>query len=178
MAIRSIVQKGDSVLEKHCRPVTEFNDRLHLLLDDMTQTLLESGGVGLAAPQVGHPIRLITIDVSEEKDQLLTLVNPVITSKSEEEVEYEEGCLSLPGIWDKVVRPSEVTVRAQDLKGNFFERHCEGLLAVCVQHEIDHLDGIVFIDHLSRLKKERDQKKLHKLKLAAKRKAEEDAARS
>ncbi|GBO93303.1 peptide deformylase [Mesosutterella multiformis] len=178
MAKLPIVIYPNPVLAVKCDPVTVFDDKLAQLAADMAETMYAAPGVGLAAPQVGHPIRLITIDVSEEKDQLLTLVNPVITSKSEEEVEYEEGCLSLPGIWDKVVRPSEVTVRAQDLKGNFFERHCEGLLAVCVQHEIDHLDGIVFIDHLSRLKKERDQKKLHKLKLAAKKKAEEDAARS
>ena len=178
MAKLPIVIYPNPVLAVKCDPVTVFDDKLAQLAADMAETMYAAPGVGLAAPQVGHPIRLITIDVSEEKDQLLTLVNPVITSKSEEEVEYEEGCLSLPGIWDKVVRPSEVTVRAQDLKGNFFERHCEGLPAVCVQHEIDHLDGIVFIDHLSRLKKERDQKKLHKLKLAAKKKAEEDAARS
>ena len=169
MAKLPIVIYPNPVLAVKCDPVTVFDDKLAQLAADMAETMYAAPGVGLAAPQVGHPIRLITIDVSEEKDQLLTLVNPVITSKSEEEVEYEEGCLSLPGIWDKVVRPSEVTVRAQDLKGNFFER---------VQHEIDHLDGIVFIDHLSRLKKERDQKKLHKLKLAAKKKAEEDAARS
>ena len=169
---------GSPVLRKTAANITPDYPGLQQFIADMWETMYDADGVGLAAPQVGHPIRLITIDVSEEKDQLLTLVNPVITSKSEEEVEYEEGCLSLPGIWDKVVRPAEVTVRAQDLKGNFFERHCEGLLAVCVQHEIDHLDGIVFIDHLSRLKKERDQKKLHKLKLAAKKKAEEDAARS
>ncbi len=146
MAKLPIVIYPNPVLAVKCDPVTVFDDKLAQLAADMAETMYAAPGVGLAAPQVGHPIRLIT--------------------------------LSLPGIWDKVVRPSEVTVRAQDLKGNFFERHCEGLLAVCVQHEIDHLDGIVFIDHLSRLKKERDQKKLHKLKLAAKRKAEEDAARS
>ena len=132
MAKLPIVIYPNPVLAVKCDPVTVFDDKLAQLAADMAETMYAAPGVGLAAPQVGHPIRLITIDVSEEKDQLLTLVNPVITSKSEEEVEYEEGCLSLPGIWDKVVRPSEVTVRAQDLKGNFFERHCEGLLAVCL----------------------------------------------
>ena len=123
MAKLPIVIYPNPVLAVKCDPVTVFDDKLAQLAADMAETMYAAPGVGLAAPQVGHPIRLITIDVSEEKDQLLTLVNPVITSKSEEEVEYEEGCLSLPGIWDKVVRPSEVTVRAQDLKGNFFERH-------------------------------------------------------
>lgn len=120
MAKLPIVIYPNPVLAVKCDPVTVFDDKLAQLAADMAETMYAAPGVGLAAPQVGHPIRLITIDVSEEKDQLLTLVNPVITSKSEEEVEYEEGCLSLPGIWDKVVRPSEVTVRAQDLKGNFF----------------------------------------------------------
>lgn len=110
MAKLPIVIYPNPVLAVKCDPVTVFDDKLAQLAADMAETMYAAPGVGLAAPQVGHPIRLITIDVSEEKDQLLTLVNPVITSKSEEEVEYEEGCLSLPGIWDKVVRDRKSVV--------------------------------------------------------------------
>ncbi|MCI5851054.1 MAG: peptide deformylase [Sutterellaceae bacterium] len=175
MAKLPIVIYPNPVLAEKCAPVTVFDEKLETLAKDMAETMYAAPGVGLAAPQVGQPIRLVVIDVTEEKNDLITLVNPVITEKSEEIAECEEGCLSLPGVWDRVKRPAVVTVRAQDLKGDFFERHCEGLLAVCVQHELDHLDGVVFIDHLSRLKKERDKKKLHKLKLEAQKKAKEDA---
>ncbi|MCG5031172.1 peptide deformylase [Mesosutterella sp. OilRF-GAM-744-9] len=177
MAKLPIVIYPNPVLAEHCTPVTEFDEKLAQLAADMAETMYAAPGVGLAAPQVGKTLRLVVIDVSEEKNQLLTLVNPRITAYSEETKVCEEGCLSLPGIWDKVKRPAEVTVRAQDLQGNFFEKDCDGLLAVCVQHELDHLDGVVFVDHLSRLKKDRDLKKLHKLKLEAKKKRAESESR-
>ena len=178
MAKLPIVIYPNPVLAEKCAPVTEFDESLAKLAADMAETMYAAPGVGLAAPQVGKAIRMVVIDVSEEKNQLLTLVNPQIIAATEETRVGEEGCLSLPGVWDKVKRAVEVTFRAQDLQGNFFEKECDGLLAVCVQHELDHLDGVVFIDHLSRLKRERDKTKLHKLKLEAKKKAAEDAARA
>lgn len=154
MAIRSIVQKGDSVLEKHCRPVTEFNDRLHLLLDDMTQTLLESGGVGLAAPQVGVLRRAVVVletNVPEDVEEyVIELINPEIISEDGEQ-RGPEGCLSLPGQYGIVTRPNLVRVRAQDRNGNFFEVEGEVLTARCFCHEIDHLNGVLFPERAERM---------------------------
>lgn len=154
MAIRSIVQKGDSVLEKHCRPVTEFNDRLHLLLDDMTQTLLESGGVGLAAPQVGVLRRAVVVletNVPEDGEEyVIELINPEIISEDGEQ-RGPEGCLSLPGQYGIVTRPNLVRVRAQDRNGNFFEVEGEVLTARCFCHEIDHLNGVLFPERAERM---------------------------
>ena len=154
MAIRSIVQKGDSVLEKHCRPVMEFNDRLHLLLDDMTQTLLESGGVGLAAPQVGVLRRAVVVletNVPEDGEEyVIELFNPEIISEDGEQ-RGPEGCLSLPGQYGIVTRPNLVKVRAQDRNGNFFEVEGEALTARCFCHEIDHLNGVLFPERAERM---------------------------
>ncbi len=154
MAIRSIVQKGDSVLEKHCRPVTEFNDRLHLLLDDMTQTLLESGGVGLAAPQVGVLRRAVVVletNVPEDGEEyVIELINPEIISEDGEQ-RGPEGCLSLPGQYGIVTRPNLVKVRAQDRNGKFFEVEGEVLTARCFCHEIDHLNGVLFPERAERM---------------------------
>lgn len=124
--------------------------------------MYKAPGVGLAAPQVGEPIRMVVLDVSEEKNSLMTLINPVITQRSQELETGEEGCLSLPGIWEKVSRSSEITVKYTDLEGQEQELHADGLLAICIQHELDHLDGTVFIDHLSRLKYDRACAKLKK----------------
>ena len=124
--------------------------------------MYKAPGVGLAAPQVGEPIRMVVLDVSEEKNSLMTLINPVITQRSQEQETGEEGCLSLPGIWEKVSRSSEITVKYTDLEGQEQELHADGLLAICIQHELDHLDGTVFIDHLSRLKYDRACAKLKK----------------
>ena len=176
MALRKIVEQGDECLTKVCRPVTKFDRRLHDLLDDMAETLAEANGAGLAAPQVGI-LRRVCLVLDEEAEEYLELINPEIIAQSGEQTGLE-GCLSVPGKYGLVKRPKVAKVRAQDRDGNWFEVEGEELIARCFCHELDHLDGIVFIDHLSRLKKERDQKKLHKLKLAAKKKAEEDAARS
>lgn len=124
--------------------------------------MYKAPGVGLAAPQVGEPVRMVVLDVSEEKNSLMTLINPVITQRSQEQETGEEGCLSLPGIWEKVSRSSEITVKYTDLEGQEQELHADGLLAICIQHELDHLDGTVFIDHLSRLKYDRACAKLKK----------------
>lgn len=165
MTTLPIVQFPNPVLETVCQPIGEITEDIVALAKDMAQTMYEAPGVGLAAPQVGHSIRLVVVDVSENKDSLLTLVNPEIIAKSKEMELGEEGCLSLPGIYEKVTRYSEVTVRYTDLTGQQQEKHADGLLAICLQHELDHLDGKVFVDHLSRLKRDRACAKLKKKRL-------------
>lgn len=147
MALRTIVKEGDPVLNKVCRPVTEFNDRLHTLLDDMTDTLLESGGVGLAAPQVGVLRRVVVIDL--EEDGVLELINPKITEQGGEQ-DGMEGCLSVPGRWGMVKRPNMVTVEAQNRDGEWFEVTGEELIARCFCHELDHLDGHLYTEKVYR----------------------------
>ena len=148
MALRNIVLQGDEVLTKVCRPVTEFNDRLHTLLDDMTETLLDSGGVGLAAPQVGI-LRRVCV-VQNEDDEIIELINPEIIETEGEETALE-GCLSVPGKYGEVTRPYYVRVRAQDPNGEWFEAEDEGLTARCFCHEIEHLDGHLFVERTDRL---------------------------
>ena len=148
MAIREIRKKGDPCLEKVCHPVTEFNERLHLLLDDMRETLEESGGVGLAAPQVGILRRVCIVEDSE--GEIIELVNPEIV-KAEGEQTGLEGCLSLPGIWGVVKRPMTVTVKAMDRNGNVFTDTDSGLIGRCFVHECEHLDGILFVDRASKI---------------------------
>ena len=162
MAILPIVQFPNPVLAMNCQPVQEINDQIRRLAADMGETMYKAPGVGLAAPQVGEPIRMVVLDVSEEKNNLMTLINPVITQRSQEQEIGEEGCLSLPGIWEKVSRSTEITLKYTDLEGKEQELHADGLLAICIQHELDDLDGTVFIDHLSRLKYDRACAKLKK----------------
>lgn len=148
MALRKIVLQGDEILKKKCRPVTEFNERLHTLLDDMTDTLFDSGGVGLAAPQVGV-LRRVCV-VMNEDEEILELVNPEIIYTEGEQTGLE-GCLSVPGKYGEVTRPNFVRVRAQDRDGNWFEAEDEGLTARCFCHEIEHLDGHLFVEHTDHL---------------------------
>jgi len=162
MALLPIIEYPDSRLKTVAKPVTRFDERLRKLVADMAETMYEAPGVGLAATQVDVHERLIVIDVSENKDQLQVFVNPEIVWASEEQVECEEGCLSVPGVYDAVTRPARVRVRAQDAHGDSFERECEGLLAVCVQHEMDHLLGKVFVEYLSPLKQNRIRSKMRK----------------
>lgn len=154
MALRNIVTKEEPILYKTCRAVTEFNPRLHQLLDDMADTLIESKGVGLAAPQVGILKRVclvIETNVEEDEDEyIIELINPEIIY-TEGEQSGAEGCLSVPGEYGIVSRPMFVRVRAQDRDGNFFEVEGEGLTARCFCHEIDHLDGIVFTSKVERM---------------------------
>lgn len=164
MALLPILQYPDPALSAKAEPVTEFNDELRQLAADMAETMYAAPGVGLAANQVGVLKRIVIIDVSEDQSDLRVLVNPEILSHTDQLADFEEGCLSLKGLYEHVKRPDGVTVRAQDLDGNFFEYSATGILAVCSQHEIDHLDGTVFIDHLSRFKKERARQKLCKLR--------------
>ena len=145
MALRKIALQGEPCLTKVCRPVTEFNDRLHVLLDDLADTLEDSGGVGLAAPQVGV-LRRVCV-VLDEEDQLIELVNPEII-RTEGEQTGLEGCLSVPGKYGEVTRPEIVRVRAQDRDGNWFEVEDEGLTARCFCHEIEHLDGHLYTEHI------------------------------
>lgn len=164
MALLPIIQYPDPVLAAKAEPVTEFNDELRKLAADMAETMYAAPGVGLAANQVGSLKRIVVVDITEEKNNLIVLVNPYVKSHSEQFIEGEEGCLSLKGLYEKVVRPDSVIVCAQDLDGKPFEIKADGLLAICLQHELDHLDGTVFIDHLSRLKKDRAKTKLRKLR--------------
>ena len=146
MAIRRIVTEGDDLLTKKCRPVTDFNQRLHQLLD----TLEESGGAGLAAPQVGILRRAVVVIAGEgEEDGFLELVNPEIIF-SEGEQTGPEGCLSVPGRWGMVTRPRHVRVRAQDRYGDWFEAEGEDLIARCFCHELEHLDGRLYVEHIDR----------------------------
>ena len=145
MALRKIALEGEECLTRVCRPVTDFNSRLHTLLDDMADTLAESGGVGLAAPQVGI-LRRVCV-VLDEDDQLIELVNPEII-RTEGEQTGLEGCLSVPGKYGVVTRPEVVRVRAQDRDGEWFEVEDEGLTARCFCHEIEHLDGHLFVEHI------------------------------
>ncbi|MBQ2839871.1 MAG: peptide deformylase [Oscillospiraceae bacterium] len=144
MALRNIVKDGDPILRKKCRPVTDFNERLHVLLDDMKDTLIYANGAGLAAPQVGIMRRVAIVSVDED---YFELINPEII-KTEGEETSPEGCLSIPGVCGTVSRPYKVTVKAQDRFGKEFTAKGEGLLARAFCHEIDHLDGILFKDKI------------------------------
>jgi peptide deformylase len=161
MALLSILKYTDPRLNTVAEPVIEVNQEIRQLVDDMAQTMYAAPGVGLAATQVDVHKRIIVLDVSEAKDQLLVLINPEILESSGES-ECEEGCLSVPGVYDKVQRAAKVRVAALDVDGNRFEFEASGVRAVCVQHEMDHLKGIVFVEYLSRLKQERIARKMRK----------------
>lgn len=162
MALLPILRYPDPRLYKVAKPVTNVDDRIRTLVKDMAETMYDAPGVGLAATQVDVHERVIVIDVSEEGNDLLVLINPEITYKSEETQVYEEGCLSVPQVYDEVTRAAEIKVKALNKNGEEFEFEADGLLAVCVQHEIDHLDGKVFVEYLSRLKQERIKTRLRK----------------
>jgi peptide deformylase len=162
MALLNILRYPDPRLHKVAKPVTEFDERLQKLVADMAETMYDAPGVGLAATQVDVHERVIVIDVTETHDGLLVFINPEITWSSEEKQVYDEGCLSVPGIYDGVERPSRVKVKAVDQHNKPFEMECEGLLAVCIQHEMDHLMGKVFVEYLSPLKRNRIKTKLQK----------------
>lgn len=146
MALRTILKDGDDALKKKCRTVTKFDEHLALLLEDMDETLLNSGGVGLAAPQIGVLRRVVVLlDVNTEPEQLVEFINPeVIETRGEERM--LEGCLSVPNIWGYVTRPTWAKIRAQDRNGNWFEREGEGIVAQCFCHETEHLDGHLFTE--------------------------------
>ncbi|MBR3704026.1 MAG: peptide deformylase [Oscillospiraceae bacterium] len=159
MAIRKIVTQGDEVLSKKCREVTEFNERLHDLLDDMADTLEESGGVGLAAPQVGVLRRVVLVINDEE--EIIELINPEIIH-TEGEQTGPEGCLSVPGKFGMVTRPNFVRVRAQDRFGEWFEAEGEELTARCFCHELEHLDGHLYVEHIDHFLTEEELQQYYK----------------
>ena len=161
MAKLEILEFPDPRLRTLAAAVTVFDYALRQHVEDMFETMYAAPGIGLAATQVNFHRRLIAIDISEEKDQRLVLINPEILEKSGEE-EMEEGCLSFPGIYAKVTRANAVRIRAQNERGEHYELAAEGLLAVCIQHEMDHIEGRLFVDYLSPLKRERIRKALEK----------------
>jgi peptide deformylase len=161
MALLNILHYPDPRLRRRAEPVTAVTEEIRQLAADMAETMYAAPGIGLAAIQVNEPRRIIVIDISDNRDQLKVFINPEIIEKDGERV-YEEGCLSVPGVYEEVTRAGHVKVRALDLAGNPFELEAEGLLATCIQHEIDHLEGKVFVDYLSRLKQTRIRKKLEK----------------
>ena len=161
MAIRDILHYPDPRLRNRAAPVERVDDTIRQLLDDMLETMYAAPGIGLAAIQVNVPKRVVTIDLSEHGDQPLCLVNPEILERTGS-IETEEGCLSVPGIYESVARAEWIRARALDRDGKALEFEAEGMLAVCVQHEIDHLDGKLFVDHLSQLKRQRIRKKANK----------------
>lgn len=162
MAVLTILKYPDPRLHKVAQAVSQVDERIRTLVADMLETMYANDGVGLAATQVDVHERVLVMDVSDTRDQPLVLINPEIVAHSEHQVLREEGCLSVPTIYDKVSRFETVTVRALDRVGHTFDLPCEGLLAVCVQHEMDHLAGHVFVDHLSPLKRDRIKTKLAK----------------
>lgn len=170
MSIRPLVIIPDSKLRLVSEPIKEITREIRQLADDMLETMYDAPGVGLAAIQIGVPVRMVTMDVSKSDDerQPMVLINPEITWASEEKRVYEEGCLSIPEYYEEVERPDRVRFRFMNLQGETIEQDADGLLATCVQHEIDHLNGVLFIDYLSKLKRDRV---MTKFKKAAKREA-------
>lgn len=162
MSLLNILRYPDPRLHKIAKPVTVFDARLKKLIKDMAYTLYDAPGVGLAAPQVDVHQQLVVIDTSDTQDDLRVFINPEIVWSSSETKVYDEGCLSVPGIYDGVERPAQVKVRALDADGQPFEVSADGLLAVCLQHEIDHLKGKIFVEYLSPLKRNRIKARMQK----------------
>ncbi|EIZ80580.1 peptide deformylase [Novosphingobium sp. Rr 2-17] len=189
MAIREIIEVPDARLKQVSTPVEAFDDELKTLVADMFETMYDAPGIGLAAIQVGVPLRVLVIDLQPEDDEAeeelceahgghahyhkptkrepRVFINPEILDPSEDYIVYQEGCLSVPEIYADVERPASIRARWQDLDGNAHEEDMEGLMAICLQHEMDHLEGVLFIDHLSRLKRQMVLKKLEKMRKAA-----------
>lgn len=162
MSILQILEFPDPRLRKIAEPVTVFDEKLEVLIEDMLETMYEAEGIGLAATQVNVHKRLLLIDVSQDRDAAQVFINPEIEILDDELSEYDEGCLSVPGFYETVSRPGSVKITAQNAKGEKFEQVAEGILATCIQHEIDHLNGKLFVDYLSTLKRQRIRSKLEK----------------
>jgi peptide deformylase len=162
MAIRDILEFPDPRLRTQAAPVSEVTDATRALIDDMFETMYAAPGIGLAATQVDVHERVLVIDISEDQSAPLVFINPEVTVLDPVLGEYDEGCLSVPGFYETVCRPQRVRVSALDRHGEPFTRELEGLLAICLQHEIDHLDGKLFVDYISPLKRQRIRKKLEK----------------
>ena len=171
MAIRDIIILPDTQLRLVSKPIEKITPEIRALADDMFETMYDAPGIGLAAIQVAQPIRMITMDLSKKEGETepRVFINPEILSVSEELSVYEEGCLSIPEYYEEVERPAQVRVRFMDIDGKIHEEDADGLYATCIQHEIDHLNGVLFVDYLSKLKRDRVMKKFEK---AAKRAVE------
>lgn len=163
MTIRTILEFPDPRLRTTAAPVAKVDKRIRHLLDDMFETMYDAKGIGLAATQINEHERVVVMDVSEERDSPLVLINPEVEFIGDSELEHDEGCLSVPGFYETVSRPDCILLRALNEKGEAFELEPDGLLAVCIQHELDHLNGKLFVDYLSALKRQRIRKKLEKL---------------
>ncbi len=163
MALLPILSYPDPRLRTIAAPVKEVDDEIRALIKDMTETMYAADGIGLAATQVDRHIQLIVMDLSENKDTPVVFINPKVTPLVEEKQPYEEGCLSVPDVYDKIERPNKVRIEALDENGETINKEVEGLLAVCIQHEMDHLNGVVFVDYLSRLKQTRARDKVKKV---------------
>lgn len=161
MAILDILEFPDPRLRTKAKPVTKVDDKVRKLTDDMLETMYEAPGIGLAATQVNVHQRIVVIDVSEDKSQPLVLINPEY-DVLEGEQDYEEGCLSVPGYYETVTRAQKIRLKALNRDGEPYEMECDGILSICIQHELDHLEGKLFVDHISKLKRERIRKKLVK----------------
>ncbi len=161
MAILKILQYPDERLHKVAAPIPKITNEIRVLTQDMAETMYTASGIGLAATQIDVHQRIIVIDVSDSRDRLHVFINPEIIASSGES-DYQEGCLSVPGVFEKVKRAENISVRAMGLDGNLFEMDADGLFAVCIQHEMDHLMGRVFVDYLSQLKQSRIRSKLKK----------------
>ncbi|WP_367106684.1 peptide deformylase [uncultured Psychrobacter sp.] len=163
MALLPILSYPDPRLRTIAAPVKEVDDDIKTLIADMIETMYDADGIGLAATQVDRHIQLIVMDLSENKDTPMVFINPKVTPLVEEKQPYEEGCLSVPEVYDKVERPNKVRIEALDENGDTIDKEVEGLLAVCIQHEMDHLNGVIFVDYLSRLKQTRARDKVKKV---------------
>lgn len=163
MTVLNILEFPDKRLRTVAREVETVDSRIQTLVSDMLETMYEAEGIGLAASQVDVHERVVVIDVSDERDQPLVFINPKLTPLTDEMFGYKEGCLSVPGFYEDIVRPSRVKIEALNEKGEAFEMEADGLLAVCIQHECDHLAGKLFVDYLSNLKRDRIQRKLEKI---------------
>lgn len=162
MALLPILEFPDPRLRTVAKPVTVFDESLRTLVKDMTETMYAAEGIGLAASQVDVHKRVLVIDVSEEKDSPRAFINPTFEVIEQELQDYDEGCLSVPGFYETISRPRRVLIKAQDETGEAFELEADGILAICIQHEIDHLEGKLFVDYISKLKRDRIRGKLEK----------------
>ena len=168
MTVRDILTYPDPRLRTLAKPVEQVDDTIKTLIEDMIETMYAADGIGLAASQVDEHVQLVVMDLSKERDAPRVFINPKITVLDEEKLAFEEGCLSVPGIYDEVERPREIKIEALDREGNPFTEVASGLLAVCIQHEMDHLNGKLFVDYLSKLKQDRARTKVTKLVKAQK----------
>jgi peptide deformylase len=166
MTVLKIVQLPDPILRRKVRKVLDINDEIRTLVNDMYETMYAARGVGLAANQVGKDWQIFTMDVSQEGNQPICAINPEIISRNGTHSE-DEGCLSVAGAYDRITRSAKVHMRALDIHGKPFELHADDLMAKCIQHEVDHLNGVLYIDHLSKLKQDRIKKKIEKYKQRA-----------